>query len=496
MASWVDMLDYEPESDSEVSQPNVGDVTIQELPSSPGADRQVNNNVDDGDVLDLYGDESESTLSEISECKRVSQSRPGETRNNAHHSVRSEEYGESPRQTNKSKARETERSTVSRQRSRHRRTGAHPSRVHRIGDNGTGSKSEYCNVQRQQYQPPVNSGPAIPVQKHVSHRWNNRWTVRWVRSGFEPLVYDICACNESPNVIFTTLCYRASDVFTMVLKNCNCKRRYWYDQRSKRRRTQIVRDFERAMLWRANAIGRPWSSPGYDLASFVLQHVASDRRCSERRATTPVILVTTNEMLDDPSIGDQLVYRWRTGPRPLEKCAVCRAPSGIVTRDNASTPIFTCWEHSSSQLANSSADRTRMCDTVIVDMQFLHSRENNEYICRLNAIVSDTPPSSQARPVNSVRKVTVAEIVSQPVDADLSDVDQTWANGSRRLTEDVMDPGQAHSTCCQDVHANEEDLFPSMPTGNGTFGGTVKYYDTTIGCTVDKIYCITSKFQK
>lgn len=485
MESWADMLDYEPEVISEAGQENVDDVTIQELPPSPRDGRDVNTNEDCDDVLDLHGNESEYSLSDVADCKTVPR-----------FPLRETETGVPPSLTNKAKRFERERATIPR-RCKQRRAVNHPSKVHknRAVLGGVG-ETEYCSVQRQQ-QETVGSGPAIPLQEHARNPRNNRWAVRWVRAGYETLLYDICKCNESPNVIFTTLCYRQSDVFAMVLKNCNCKRRYWYDQRSKRRRTQIVRDFERAMLWRANTIGRSWSSPGYDLASFVLQHVAADRRCSERREATPLILVTTDEMLDDPSIGEQLVYRQRTRTCLPEMCAVCRAPAGIVTQDNASTPMFTCWEHSSSQLANYSADRTRVCDTIIADMQFLHCRENNEYVCRLSVIVSEQPTTSHVRVHNGTRKITVAEIVLLPADADIADDgEETWVNGTRQTTEQVMDLDRIHSTCCQDMHENQEDLFPSMPTGNGTLGSVVKYYDTTIGRTLDKVYCITNKLQK
>ncbi|KAG8245951.1 hypothetical protein J6590_095947 [Homalodisca vitripennis] len=80
-------------------------------------------------------------------------------------------------------------------------------------------------------------------------RVHSYWKVRWVRDGFSHLVYDICDCNEAPNVIFAGLCYQQFDVYTMVLKNCNGKQRYWYDKTLRPRRNGgtegISNDFER-----------------------------------------------------------------------------------------------------------------------------------------------------------------------------------------------------------------------------------------------------------
>lgn len=311
------------------------------------------------------------------------------------------------------------------------------------------------------------------------------WTVRSIRSGYEQLVYYICNCNEAPNVVFAGLCYLQFDVYTMVLRNCNGKRRYWYDRPERYRRLPNglqVDDFERAMAWRANNVGRASTSPGYDTAAFILQNVATDKRC-DGVSPPPLIIVTADGMLSENQMSNQLLFEAKhrrqadaKRNRPSDvPCLVCGVTSGIVTQDNASVATFTCWRHSGPYLADTSATWTRVCNAVIVDMDFLRDDANEELVCQLRLVGAG----------NS--QLTIAELVTRPPF-------YTQANGYVKQT----DSNTAHSLCCDDIHRNYEDLFPSMPVvGGGNSGvGSVRFYDTTIGCVVDRMYCMVSTFQR
>lgn len=349
--------------------------------------------------------------------------------------------------------------------------------------------------------------------------------VRWIRHGYESLVYDICNCNEAPNVVFAGICYSQADIYTMVLRNCDGKRRYWYDKTSRRnpqpaKGTQLG-DFERAMRWRANTVGRATSSPGYDLASYVLQNVATDKRFAS--TATPLIVVTTDNMLDDPTINSQLVYANNNGvtfhnnntrsvvhrqtlkPTP---CYLCRASSTIVTHDNASVPTFTCLQHSASNMVSACADTTRVCNAVIVNVQFIRNEEymsGGEFVCRLRLIQNGyTQPTTAARRSTyndgfqdcDYGAITIAELVSLPFGVHPSDLHMVEdTERSYRASEEVklLELETVHESTCRDSHYNAEDLFPSMPINSN---GGLHYYDTKIGLVVDRLYCLTSNFQR
>lgn len=365
---------------------------------------------------------------------------------------------------------------------------------------------------------------ADPVTRKVVGRGI---AVRWIRHGFESLVYDICNCNEAPNVVFAGMCFSQADIYTMVLRNCDGKRRYWYDKTSRRnpqpaKGTQFS-DFERAMRWRANSVGRATSSPGYDLASYVLQNVATDKRFSG--TTTPLIIVTTDNMLDDPTINSQLVYannrsvtfhsnnnharsvvQWQSlKPTP---CYLCRASSTIVTHDNASVPTFTCLQHSASNMVSACADTTRVCNAVIVNVQFLRNEEHAsgaEFVCRLRLIQNGrTQPTATVRGSTHSQgfhdsdygALTIAELVSLPFGVHPSDLHMVAAaECSYKASEEVnlLELDTVHESTCRDSHYNIEDLFPSMPINSN---GGIHYYDTKIGLAVDRLYCLASNFQR
>jgi len=347
---------------------------------------------------------------------------------------------------------------------------------------------------------------------------SRNWILRWVRAGHEHLVYDLCNCNEMPNVVFAALCYQEGDVYSMMLRNCNGKRRYWYDKPKRIRRSNegpCVGDFERAMVWRANAVGRACTSPGYDLAAFSLQNVTTDKRflCS-LTTTNPLIIVTTDDMLTEPSVYSLLsglpngsgpnrrqpASNWNQRTRSIYRCCECRDPAQIVTHDNASVPTYTCWQHSASYMMEASADRTRVCNSVIVDMQFLSEDEphlSGELVCRLR-LVDKNDGKIYPNGDRGCSVLTIAELVSVPIGSYPADITVRDATTRRQTTvvERPVDLEKAHASCCSDRHHNHEDLFPSVPTKHCASGGNVTMYDTTIGRVLDQMHCIASVFQK
>lgn len=322
------------------------------------------------------------------------------------------------------------------------------------------------------------------------------WIVRWMRTGYEQLVYDTCNFNEMPNVIFAGLCYRQCDVYTMVLRNCNCKRRYWYDRTSRRSqrvpRGKRIGDFERAMSWRADAVGRSCTSPGYDVASFALENVASDKR-RRVRATPQLIILTTGNALTDVSVYRQFVYsattehytgmfRQRTESMA---CYLCGSQSLIATEDNASIPTFTCWQHSEPRVS------TRLSNVAVVDLQFLCDATSDEVICRLRLVNGADAGRSG---------LTIAELVLSS--DNLSQAEFWTEQASRRVMSEQLNEVNletAHALSCPDEHHNVEDLFPSIPVvGAPGYSGFdhVRHYDTTVGRVVDWLHCIANSFQR
>src|SRR5436190_4646041 len=343
-----------------------------------------------------------------------------------------------------------------------------------------------------------------PPQQHGSRRQKTgggggSWIARWIRTGYEHLVFDVCNSNEAPNVVFAGLCYRQADIYSMVLRNCNGKRRYWYEKFTRDRRALDgvrVSDFERAMVWRANAVGRACTSPGYDLAAFVLQNVTTDKRY----ASAPLIVVTTDNMLDDVSVRAQLSSTngvvgngaVQTLPAPFSNrrperlvCCECHDPAQIVTHDNASVPTYTCWQHAASYMTTASADRTRVCSSVIMDVQFRN--DNFGPVCQLR-LLNCAPGSHQ-------KVSAIAEFVFVPVGTKPSDIvmqQNTVQEPCEVSTKEyTMDLESSHAFCCRDGHFNPEDLFPSIPNNRGG----VAMYDTTIGRVVDLVYCIAGALQ-
>lgn len=357
----------------------------------------------------------------------------------------------------------------------------------------------------------VSSTPERPLTRDRGRTWY----VRWTRDGFENIVYAVFDCNEEPNVVFAALCYQRADVYTMVLRNCNGKRRYWYDPSTcSRRRDRFAGpnddrsgDFERAISWRSKNIGRSSSTPGYDLASFALQNVNTDRR-SLAGTGTSLIVITTGGMLLERPIRDQLVcsgyelasrkhrpsstpfhgHRKRspckTNPLPAF-CRVCGRVAQTVTQDNASLPTFLCWDHSAAHMSVSPADRTRVYDAVILDFAFVRNTTNGELVCRVR-LVDDGA-------------LTIAELVASPTRS----VPHGYRNDrdASSSLESCVAVGlhTAHDYACQDIHFDDGDLFPSTPChgiGGGSTAGTVRCHDTTLGRVVDRTYCVVSKFQR
>lgn len=352
--------------------------------------------------------------------------------------------------------------------------------------------------------------PSLHLDRALYHRstvtaGERSWTVRTVRSGYEDVVYSVCNCNETPNVVFAALCYLQHDVYTMVLRNCDGKRRYWYDKIT--RRTEVadgarVNDFERAMRWRASAVGRPSCSPGYDLSAFVLQNVTTDKRykgwSSSSVNSDPIILVTTDRMLADPAMYRQLLWtpqhrgiaqRWKERAA-AGRCNVCRAPAGIVTSDSASVPTLTCWQHSLTYMATASADQTRISNALVVDLQFTRDDDapEGEFVCCLRLLNARTTKGGG-------EDITIAELVSS---SSYGSIPTTEGPAADLSTANVgsVDLDTAHEVCCSDNHYNDEDLFPSMPVSSAGGSSCVRYYDTTIGRVVDRVHCIASTFQR
>lgn len=362
---------------------------------------------------------------------------------------------------------------------------------------------------------------ARPVSK------NGKWNVRWTRDGFEHLLYAVCNCNEEPNVVFAGLCYQRADVYTMLLRNCNGKRRYWYDLST--RRTQFDEtdnrsdDFERAMVWRSKVIGRSCTTPGYDLASFALQNVTTDRRSYGGMATS-LILITTGDMLSETSINRQLVCsakelmsygstqhhvstRFSIDRRQRQRnlsrsqtpacCRVCSKAAKTVTQDNASIPTFLCWDHSAVHMAGSSGDRTRVYDAVVLDLQFSRDPGANEVTCRVRLINDDSLNTRFGQVVSRSGALPIAELVLQP---SAYHGQPLYGSNKRTPLEPApeVDLKTAHGYICREMHYDDGDLFPSMPghsVGGGSTAGTARYHDTTLGRVVDRSYCVVSKFQ-
>lgn len=331
------------------------------------------------------------------------------------------------------------------------------------------------------------------------------WHARWIRDGFETLVYAICNCNEEPNVIFAGLCYQRADLYTMVLRNCNGRRRYWYEVNTARNaaadgRQKEVDDFKRAMLWRSSAIGRSTASPGRDLASFVFQEFCSDKRSLNGLATSPIV-ITVDDTLADPIIRRQLLYaacqpslandyngqiRRRGIERQLTPptCRMCRRRSKTVTEDNAGVVTFRCWDHSAIYLITNSAERTRMIDATIVDLQFRRDEVTDDLVCVISVI-------------DDIGANPVCELVLLPSFSTLT-VEQTYRTTTRDTS--VVNSEAAHAcTNCREMHYDAGDLFPSMPAygASGTsITRPVKNYDTAIGRIVDKLCCMVNAFQR
>lgn len=357
----------------------------------------------------------------------------------------------------------------------------------------------------------------------------SRWNVRWTRDGFENLLYAVCNCNELPNVVFAGLCYQRADVYTMLLRNCNGKRRYWYDLSRRRNRFDELNnrsdDFERAMVWRSKAIGRASTTPGYDLASFAMQNVTTDSR-SYNNPLCSLIIITTGDMLTETSINRQLVFsdnelrsdyggrrrqqissRYNVDRRRRQNeteyvtssCRLCRNTAKTVTQDNASVPTFLCWEHSAAHMAASSADLTRMYDAVILDLQFLQDRNTDEITCRIRLINDDSPNTRAGTVVARSCALTIAELV---LSLNTPHHSYPLYRGNLRIASESktsVDLQTAHAYVCPEVHYDDGDLFPSMPgisVGGGSTAGTVRYHDTTLGRVVDMTFCVVSKFQK
>lgn len=362
------------------------------------------------------------------------------------------------------------------------------------------------------------------------------WYVRWTRDGFEDLVYAICNCNEEPNVVFAGLCYQRKNVYTMLLRNCNGKRRYWYDVSSRRDRSfdgsdDISTDFERAMAWRSKAIGRSYTSPGYDLASFALQNVTTDKRGVDGIASS-LIIITTGDMLTETAVNSQLVCSnyelatrsdgsvwhqrpWQVGSsysidrRRRSKaatirnnavgCRVCQKAVRTVTQDNASLPTCLCWDHSAAHMAASTTDQTRVYGAVILDLQFVQDADTDEAVCRVR-LVNTEPTATRASDVTAARSgtLTIAEFVL----SSLTDHKRSLYRPDPRPINETGIPvalDLVHAYTCLDLHHDHGDMFPSMPgrgLGGGPNVGTVRFHDTTLGRVIDKTYCVVTQFQR
>lgn len=377
-----------------------------------------------------------------------------------------------------------------------------------------GRRSRRARGRRQQMTPSPSPTAAAPFVERGT------WYVRWTRDGFENLVYAVCNCNEVPNVVFAGLYYQRAHVYTMVLRNCNGKRRYWYDVSTRSGRFEHVADdrsddFERSIAWRSKAVARTCTTPGYDLASFALQNVNTDGRSYDGTAP-PLIVITTGDMLTDASISRQLVcsdneldsygggggqqistryYIDRRTRRTPAGCRFCRKTAKTVMQDNASMPTCLCWDHAVAYMTASSADRTRVYGAVLLDLRFVRNTKTAELSCLVRLIKHDTPYST--RPGDTAVRsgtVTIAELV-------LSRPGQPSPYRQHEAPDYGMSVGleTAHADACRDMHYDDGDLFPSMPSrsvGGGSTAGAVRYHDTTLGRSVDTAYCVVSKFQK
>lgn len=362
------------------------------------------------------------------------------------------------------------------------------------------------------------------------------WYVRWTRDGFEDLVYAMCNCNEEPNVVFAGLCYQRNNVYTMLLRNCNGKRRYWYDVSHRRdrffdRSDDISSDFERAMAWRSKAIGRSCTSPGYDLASFALQNVTTDKRSDDGIASS-LIIITTGDMLTETAVNSQLVCSnyelakrsdgsvwhqrpWQVGsPYSIDRrqrskaatnhnnavgCRVCQKAVRTVTQDNASLPTCLCWDHSAAHMAASTTDQTRVYGAVILDLQFVQDADTDETVCRVR-LVNTEPTATRTINATATRSGTLP--IAEFVLSSLTDHKRALYRPDPRPINETGTPvafDLVHAYTCRDLHHDHGDIFPSMPgrgLGGGPNVGTVRFHDTTLGRVIDQTYCVVNQFQR